>query len=341
MKEKLGQETFTIKIPKLKVAKRRARRFLHSLSPENIPSVEGLGRYSKPMKGLCKKLKELNGNQAEALKLIQKAQSPDHPEFGKLRPLPNDGGEPKYCTAAEESKLIGKTIWEWLGWIAIGILIILIAREGRGKTWFLWAIVRSIVKCEPWPDGTPGPKRPRKVIWCEAESAQGINAGRRKMMGIPEEWVIIPGGPMHDFKIDNPEDIANLIELIKFHKPAAVIIDSLNTGISFSESSPKLLPLLKRLAEIARDYRVPILMTTHARKKPAGKKGDHVDTSDAKGSTAIGHTARITITLHLPDPEGDTSQVVVGQRKNALVNKPDPIGMKMEDGQITFSKDPI
>ena len=75
--------------------------------------------------------------------------------------------------------------WDWPLWLAKGVLTMLSAKSGIGKSLLVLRIAGCYLNGWPWPDGTPFTGERGSILWCEAEAAQALNLERAKAWGLP------------------------------------------------------------------------------------------------------------------------------------------------------------
>jgi KaiC/GvpD/RAD55 family RecA-like ATPase len=67
--------------------------------------------------------------------------------------------------------------WLWPGWIPRGMITLLCAAPGAGKSYFALDLAHRLIAGLPWPDGAPPSAPGAKVIYVDAEAApQLLNA---------------------------------------------------------------------------------------------------------------------------------------------------------------------
>jgi hypothetical protein len=67
--------------------------------------------------------------------------------------------------------------WLWPGWIPRGMITLLGAYQGTGKSYFVLDIARTVIHGGPWPDGAPAEKL-GTVIYVDAEAIPQVNNER-------------------------------------------------------------------------------------------------------------------------------------------------------------------
>lgn len=242
----------------------------------------------------------------------------------------------KLATAADLIKLLPSIVWEWFGWLARGFVTVIVGEPGLGKSQVGLRIVDSFITGKDWPDGQPGPRSSRKVIWCDTEASQAILSERIQKWKLPQDSICMPGAdPLASFDLSLAQARQELREMVILHKPAALIIDSLAGAHSGEEKSTREMQrILKFLAELARDTGIAVLVVAHARKKNL-LDGTEFTLDRVRGAGVIGYYARMVIAL---DKVGSALKFFVVKSNLAL--KPKPLGMTITDSGVTFGDAP-
>ena len=72
-----------------------------------------------------------------------------------MAPEIEDANEPiHFPTLAEIADTLKPVSWLWPGWIPRGMLSLLGAYQGTGKSYFVLDLARTVIHGGPWPDGT-------------------------------------------------------------------------------------------------------------------------------------------------------------------------------------------
>jgi hypothetical protein len=79
------------------------------------------------------------------------------------------GYRAKYPSLAEVGPELPETTWLWESWIPRGMLSLLAAWPGIGKTYLALDLARSIIAGQPAPDETPFQIRTGTIIFVDAE----------------------------------------------------------------------------------------------------------------------------------------------------------------------------
>lgn len=240
---------------------------------------------------------------------------------------------------ADMEGMIGPIAWDWPGWLARALLIILAGESGAGKSALLLRIMDCYLRRAAWPDGTPFTGETGAVLWCEAEAAQAVNLARAKAWGLPIEKIYTPlDNPLDDIKLDLPEHRAALEKKARLPEVKLIVIDSLRGMHSGDENSSDAMGLIKWVAELARDTGNPIILSHHLRKRSIFDS-ESVELDRLRGSSAIVQTARLVWAVDTPNL--DTREIKRLQViKSNLAAFPGPVGMTIDETGVKFTTPP-
>ncbi len=242
------------------------------------------------------------------------------------------------------------TTWLWPNWIPNGLLTILGATPGTGKSWLALELSRVVIHGGAWPDGQPY-RGGGNVVWVEAEGVPQITRDRCRAMGIDMShlWPIIPTpGDIIDFSTPAGRD--DLIETVQAVKPRLIVIDSLSGISSKGENNIEdIRRILAFLVGLASEYNAGLVLVHHLKKVDRSQlslPGLHMH--DFRGSGHIIAVARSVIGLSIQSPAGGAIKRS-GPRlmeivKATLVEEPPKLGMNIQsDGagiRIVFGEPP-
>lgn len=247
------------------------------------------------------------------------------------------GSPAAFSTWADIAAMLGPITWSWPGWLPAGMLTIIAAEPGVGKSALCLRIAQTLIGNKiDWPDSTlyDGGDGGR-VVWAESESGQAINLERAKAWGIDTSRIIQPGLPLEDFRLDDAAKMAALIDLTHLPDVRAVIIDSLRGANSRNENDSDVIELVMTLSQLARDTNKPIILTHHLRKRGLLDGADGPNLDRLRGSSAIVQPARVVWTLDTPDPQ-DKETRRLAQAKNNLARTPRPLGLTISEHGVVF-----
>lgn len=251
----------------------------------------------------------------------------------------SDAGEQAagaYDSYAELALTLPPVEWLWENWIPTGMLSLLGAWQGTGKSWLALDLARIVTQGDKWPDGAAvqhnGP-----CIYVEAEAVPRITVDRIRSMAIDAKH-IYPFLPDHFGIMDlaNRDWQDRLADMVDSLHPRLIIIDSLTnvseTGQNGVEDVRNLLMYLVRLA----DFGNCGLVAIHHLRKPAGGQLTlpGVSIHDFRGSGHITAMARTIMGLSVVQAGKQFS--LNGPRRLELAKSnlgpyPDPLGVEIVD----------
>ncbi len=224
--------------------------------------------------------------------------------------------------------------WVWDGWIPRGLLTVLGASQGSGKSFVATDFAYRIIHNQGFPNGAPIKRPGANIIYVDAEMvpqilnerAQNYQMDRSKLF-----LMLAEPGEMIDLGKESYQE--RLTEMTAILKPEMIIIDSLssihNGGQNSVEDVRSLIGYMTRLAGWANCG----LVLVHHIRKPAGggARMMNVDLGmeDLSGSGYITQQARVVLGLHVVqtgtkfDPNGPREFKML---KNSIGVYPDPLG---------------
>lgn len=240
-------------------------------------------------------------------------------------------------------ELLGPITFAWWPWLPNGFLSMLLADQEMGKSLLLLRIAACYLLGWPWPDGAPFAGLGGDLLWCEAESSQGLNYARAKAWGLPLDRIKSPlADPLDDVMLDNPDHMQAIENWARRPQTAFVAVDSL-TGASMRDmNDARMFHIVKCLADLARDTGKPVQLSHHIRKLTLLDERGIVTLQQGRGSGAIFQPARCVWAIDTPDPnDEDTRRLAL--IKNNLVGKraAAPLGFTIGSNGLTFCDAPM
>jgi len=243
---------------------------------------------------------------------------------------------------------IGDTLppvrWLWPGWIPRGMLSLLGAFQGTGKSYFVLDLARTVIEGGPWPDGQPV-EQIGNVIYVEAEGIPQVTNARAKALGLNRQniWLLMAEmGEMID--LTQPVWQDRLVDMATTLKPELIVIDSLTSISSAGQNSVEdTNRLLMFLVGLSRHVDCGLLVLHHLRKPPGGQLSlPGMSVHDFRGSGHITAMARTVLGLTVVQTGRQFS--LNGKRRLDLVKTnlgryPTGVGIEMkEEGErVTFT----
>jgi hypothetical protein len=248
----------------------------------------------------------------------------------------NPGDLPDFPSLLDISAELSPIEWVWDGWIPRGMLSVLGAAQGTGKSFTLLDISWRVIAGKSFPDGQPVHRPGANIVYVDAESVPQILNERAKHYGIDRSklFVMLPEhGTMLDFNTLKCQE--QLIERVAALEPELVIIDSLSSIHSRGQNNVEdVRGLLNFFTQLAVYYRIGLILVHHIRKPGAGGQQMmlyDISLEDLSGSAHITAMARSVLGLHVvrtgpkPDPNGPRELKIL---KTNLGPYPAPLGFE-------------
>jgi hypothetical protein len=268
---------------------------------------------------------------------------PEDDAFPKrLEPPPEPSRRPRnrYPPLRDMPPDLAEVKWLWPSWIPRGMVTLLAAAPGAGKSLVALDLARRIIRGEPFPDGAAIPQPGSSVLLVDAEGAPGLLRQR------VEAWQIDPGllflwastGSLHPVDLGTLDQMKRLLDMCSVIGPALVIVDSLASAAPRTETSVKAArEVLGSLSTVAHTLGLALLVIHHLRKGHAGSALHPPTAYDLRGSSHLTAAARSILMLSpeaapghasAPDPNGPRRLAVV---KSNLGRLPRPLSLALEE----------
>jgi hypothetical protein len=254
---------------------------------------------------------------------------------------PDGDDTPKGSTWADLATALGPITWAWPNRLINGMLTMIVAEQGAGKSCLALAIARCYLLGEPWPDRTVNRMTPTGVLWCEAESSQGMNLDRAQKWGLPLDRIICPLlDPLDDILLQDPDHMAAIARHAERDDVGLIIVDSLSGANLGRENDAQMMHVVKRLSDLAKDRRKPVILSHHLRKKGLLDTGDGITLDRIRGSGAITQPARVVWAVDTPDPTYPERRrlSVIKNNPVGLPRSGPPLGFTISDGGVEFTE---
>ncbi len=221
--------------------------------------------------------------------------------------------------------------WLWRPWIPIGMLTLLGAVPGAGKSYVALDLARRIISNDRWPDRSVIEDANRPVIYVDAENVPQLLNERAVAWNMDRKRIYLML-PEPDRLIDfaSQDDRDRLVEMMHATQPALVVIDSLSSITSKGENNvDDVRAVLGFLSSVANEFETGMLLIHHLRKRQPLPLIDDLTADDFRGSGHIIAMARSVLGLSVVKTSADTDRN--GPRKLDLVKTnlamyPDPLG---------------
>lgn len=220
--------------------------------------------------------------------------------------------------------------WYWTNWIPRGLLTVLAADAGIGKTNVALDLARRNIMGLPAPDGTPLDIRSGNIIYVDAEGFLPVIYDRLAAWETELRCfypIQKPHREMLDLGLKQNQD--RLIDMCYDLKPDLLTIDSLSTISSKGENNVEdTREVLNLLADLAGHFNLALLLIHHLRKPANGHTNSSgpVSQHDLRGSSHLAYMARSILGLYIPglDANGPRRLHMV---KTNLCKHPRPLFM--------------
>jgi len=205
----------------------------------------------------------------------------------------------RYPTLHEIADTLPEIDWLWQHWIPRGMLSLLGAAPGVGKSLLALDLAHRIVDNRTFPDDSTIPEPGRPCLYVDAEAIPQLHQARasswdmdtkRLYLMLPQKYGMIDFGAEHDRD--------RLVKMMDSIEPALVVIDSLSTiSIRGENNVEDVRTILGFLANAAREHACAILLIHHLRKRSATPLLDMVTIDDFRGSSHIMAMSRSVLGL--------------------------------------------
>lgn len=228
--------------------------------------------------------------------------------------------------------------WLWPFWIPRGMLSILGAAPGMGKSLLALDLARRILAREPFPDGSPSVNSDSRVVYVDAEAVPALQNARAESWGVDRDrlWMMLPRKELGMMDFGSSVDQDRLVDACCRVEPDLVIVDSLGSiHVKGENNVEDVRAVLGFLGSVAREFGAGLLLVHHLRKRGKGFQGPTaLGLDEFRGSTHIIAVARSVLGLTIvqagpePDRNGPRRLEVV---KTNLCRYPEPLGVVLEE----------
>jgi hypothetical protein len=258
-----------------------------------------------------------------------------------------------FPSLAEIADSLEPVSWLWQEWLPRGMVSILGAFQGAGKSFFVMDLARVTLHGDVWPDGAPvtHDTSSAKVVYVDAESIPQVNNQRAQALGLDSRRLYLmmaDTGEMIDLTKQHWRD--HMLDLAYTVKPDLIIVDSLSTiTTSGTNAAEEVSGLFAFLNGLARESNSALLLLHHLRKPGGGQLSlPGVSIHDFRGSTHIVAMARSVLGLSVVQQPGKQFSLN-GPRhveivKTNLTTYPEKLEVRMErpaEDVVRFAYGPV
>lgn len=237
-------------------------------------------------------------------------------------------------------KFFGSITWAWEGRLPNGFLVMVVGVPDSGKSLLtLIGVCKPYLCGTPWPDGTPFTGRTGKILWIEGEGGQALNLMRAGDFNLPMQQILsVHVGDEMDLQIDNSTHWAAIVEAAQLEGIELIVFDGLSGLQRQEENSSAMLPVVKKLAVLARTKGIPVIVTHHLNKLTI-PDGQTPSLRHVRGHSSIVQTPRVVWSVDIPNRfDKDTKRLAV--IKCNLGVSSEPLIYRVANGEIELASLP-
>jgi hypothetical protein len=236
---------------------------------------------------------------------------------------------------AEIGPELPQTTWFWQAWIPRGLLTLLAAWPGVGKTYLALDLAQRVIASLPTPDESTFVLKTGRVIYVDAEDFLPDIYERALVWGMDlDKFYPIRRPPRDLIDMSRPQYQDPLIDMCFDLQPDLVIVDSLSSVNARGENNIEdLRDVLGFFVELATTFDVALLLIHHLR-KPGKGVTQPVTMHDLRGSGHLVAMARSILGIDVlkTGPEEDLN----GPRQLKVLKKnrgkyPKPLSVQYKD----------
>jgi putative DNA primase/helicase len=225
--------------------------------------------------------------------------------------------------------------WEWPKWLPKGFLVLVVSDSGQGKSNLILHICASILRGDPFPDGSPYNGDQGCIQWVETEAAEQLNWERATDWGLPKDRIYRPfNDDETEARLDSDVHRKAIKSIALRDDVKLTVVDSFSSSHRRKENSEDAGEISKWLAGLARDTQKIVLVSHHLNKPGKETKGE-ITLDRVRGHSRIVQTTRVVWAIDAPNPN-DKDHKRLSVIKNNLGKIPDPIGFYITDEGIKF-----
>jgi len=287
------------------------------------------------------------GNFAEAKRRLEETVEDQWRLWEIWNALPEN--RPPFLSLAELAADLPPIEFLWTGWVPLGLLSLLGADPGVGKSLFALDLARRIILGDVFPDGKPIEDERRRCIYVDAENTPQLLNERADAWRMPKDglFLMLPEEDEMMCYLDREEEQVRLLEMCRGLDPALVVVDSLGAASSRGENAvEEVREILGFLNKVAADFNTAVVLIHHL-----SKRNDPfalVRLRDFRGSGHIGAMARSVIGISVVQTSEEATDEAkrLDVVKTNLGLKPKAIGLEISAGgdgavRLAYGEPPI
>jgi archaellum biogenesis ATPase FlaH len=244
----------------------------------------------------------------------------------------------KYQSLADLSGELLPIEWLWPGWIPLGMITLLGAAPGVGKSNLCLELARRVIHGEKFPDGKACSKPRSNVLYVDAENVPQIINQRAVSWDMDRTRLYLMHPDLDEIlDFSQPKYRDRLTEMIAQLEPGLVIVDSLGSISSKGENSVEdVRALMSFLNMLAREYECGMVIIHHLRKHSSMQlQLFDISLDDFRGSSHIVAMARSVIGVSIVQTNSQADRN--GPRRVEIVKTnlgpyPEALGFVLKDG---------
>lgn len=250
-----------------------------------------------------------------------------------LSEMPDDGipADFDFATNADLKRLNLTTDWVWEKWLQFGVVNLLAAEGGMGKTRWIADLCRRVHQKLPWPDGSAVIDWPGEYIamWVAGDRnfAELVELSEAFGFGDRICYSGSKGDPTSGVTLADARDFLALYKRVKAARPLFLVIDTAGgtTGANLAKQE-EARAFFAPLSDLAIKLGVCVIVITHlnANKAVLGKRAEE--------------RVRCVIRMTAENREPETPRRIEVWKSNNLF--PAPLGMTLKGDGSDYSDDP-
>lgn len=245
------------------------------------------------------------------------------------------GQKRRYISLAERSDEILDVKWFWPSWIPRGLLTVLAADAGVGKTNVALDICHRCIGREIAPDGASMHSKTGNIIYVDAEDFERVINKRLKALETNRrQFYLVPKPERDILDLNRQHHQDELLDMCYDLRPDVIVIDSLSTiTVNGENNTEDIRGVLGFLSTLTKEYDCATIIVHHLRKPGQNSGGRPVTMHDLRGSSHLIAMARSIIGLYIAadDPNGPRRMTVL---KTNLCKHPPPMAFRYVPTQI-------